>query len=79
MKYYLTKTVTKEVDINFEDLYKSSSEENNTNDVDYIYGDILDNFSYYLRKVYNIEVEDEDELDVISDDFGNWMEKEKGL
>lgn len=79
MKYYITRTITEEVDINFEDLYKSSSEENNTNDVDYIYGDILDNFSYYLRKVYNIEVEDEDELDVISDDFGNWMEKEKGL
>lgn len=79
MKYYITRTITEEVDINFEDLYKSSSEENNTNDVDYIYGDILDNFSYYLRKVYNIEVEDEDELDVINEDFGNWMEKEKGL
>ena len=79
MKYYLTKTITEEVDIDFNDLYNKASETLSTDNVDYIYTDIMDNLSYYLYIVYGVEVEDEDELSIIEKDFGDWMETKKGL
>ena len=79
MKYYLTKTITEEVDINFNDLYNKASETLSTDNVDYIYTDIMDNLSYYIYRVYGVEVEDEDELSIIEKDFGDWMETKKGL
>ena len=79
MKYYLTKTITEEVDIDFNDLYNKASETLSTDNVDYIYTDIMDNLSYYLYIVYGVEVEDENELSTIEKDFGDWMETEKGL
>ena len=79
MKYYLTKTITEEVDIDFNDLYNKASETLSTDNVDYIYTDIMDNLSYYIYIVYGVEVEDEDELSIIEEDFGAWMETEKGL
>ena len=79
MKYYLTKTITEEVDIDFNDLYNKASETLSTDNVDYIYTDIMDNLSYYLYIVYGVEVEDENELSTIEKDFGDWMETKKGL
>lgn len=79
MKYYLTKTITEEVDIDFNDLYNKASETLSTDNVDYIYTDIMDNLSYYLYIVYGVEVEDENELSIIEKDFGDWMETKKGL
>ena len=79
MKYYLTKVITEEVDIDFNDLYNKASETLSTDNVDYIYTDIMDNLSYYLYIVYGVEVEDEDELSIIEKDFGDWMETKKGL
>ena len=79
MKYYLTKTITEEVDIDFNDLYNKASETLSTDNVDYIYTDIMDNLSYYIYIVYGVEVEDEDELSIIEKDFGDWMETKKGL
>ena len=79
MKYYLTKTITEEVDIDFNDLYNKASETLSTDNVDYIYTDIMDNLSYYLYIVYGVEVEDENELSIIEKDFGDWMETNKGL
>lgn len=79
MKYYLTKTITEEVDIDFNDLYNKASETLSTDNVDYIYTDIMDNLSYYLYIIYGVEVEDEDELFIIEEDFGDWMETKKGL
>ena len=79
MKYYLTKTITEEVDIDFNDLYNKASETLSTDNVDYIYTDIMDNLSYYIYIIYGVEVEDEDELSIIEKDFGDWMETKKGL
>ena len=79
MKYYLTKTITEEVDIDFNDLYNKASETLSTDNVDYIYTDIMDNLAYYIYIVYGVEVEDEDDLPIIEKDFGAWMETEKGL
>ena len=79
MKYYLTKTITEEVDIDFNDLYNKASETLSTDNVDYIYTDIMDNLAYYIYIVYGVEVEDEDDLPIIEKDFGTWMETEKGL
>lgn len=79
MKYYLTKIITEEVDIDFNDLYNKASETLSTDNVDYIYTDIMDNLSYYLYIVYGVEVEDENELSIIEKDFGDWMETKKGL
>ena len=79
MKYYLTKTITEEVDIDFNDLYNKASETLSTDNVDYIYTDIMDNLAYYIYTVYGVEVEDEDDLPIIEKDFGAWMETEKGL
>lgn len=79
MKYYLTKVITEEVDIDFNDLYNKASETLSTDNVDYIYTDIMDNLSYYLYIIYGVEVEDEDELSIIEKDFGDWMETKKGL
>ena len=79
MKYYLTKTITEEVDIDFNDLYNKASEILSTDNVDYIYTDIMDNLAYYIYIVYGVEVEDEDDLPIIEKDFGTWMETEKGL
>ena len=79
MKYYLTKTITEEVDIDFNDLYNKASETLSTNNADYIYTDIMDNLSYYIYIVYGVEVEDEDELSIIEKDFGDRMETKKGL
>ena len=79
MKYYLTKTITEEVDIDFNDLYNKASETLSTDNVDYIYTDIMDNLSYYIYIVYGVEVEDEDDLPIIEKDVGAWMETEKGL
>ena len=79
MKYYLTKTITEEVDIDFNDLYNKASETLSTDNVDYIYTDIMDNLAYYIYTVYGVEVEDEDELSIIEKDFGDWMETKKGL
>lgn len=79
MKYYLTKTITEEVDIDFNDLYNKASETLSTDNVDYIYTDIMDNLSYYLYIIYGVEVEDEDELSIIEEDFGDWMETKKEL
>lgn len=79
MKYYLTKTITEEVDIDFNDLYNKASETLSTDNVDYIYTDIMDNLSYYIYIVYGVEVEDENELSIIEKDFGDWMETKKGL
>ena len=41
MKYYLTKVITEEVDIDFNDLYNKASETLSTDNVDYIYTDIM--------------------------------------
>ena len=79
MKYYLTKTITEEVDIDFNDLYNKASEILSTDNVDYIYTDIMDNLAYYIYIVYGVEVEDEDDLPIIEKDFGAWMKTEKGL
>ena len=79
MKYYLTKVITEEVDIDFNDLYNKASETLSTDNVDYIYTDIMDNLTYYIYIVYGVEVEDEDDLPIIEKDFGAWMETEKGL
>ena len=79
MKYYLTKVITEEVDIDFNDLYNKASETLSTDNVDYIYTDIMDNLAYYIYIVYGVEVEDEDDLPIIEKDFGAWMETEKGL
>ena len=79
MKYYLTKVITEEVDIDFNDLYNKASEILSTDNVDYIYTDIMDNLAYYIYIVYGVEVEDEDDLPIIEKDFGAWMETEKGL
>ena len=79
MKYYLTKTITEEVDIDFNDLYNKASETLSTDNVDYIYTDIMDNLAYYIDIVYGVEAEDEDDLSIIEKDFGAWMETEKGL
>ena len=79
MKYYLTKVITEEVDIDFNDLYNKASETLSTDNVDYIYTDIMDNLAYYIYTVYGVEVEDEDDLPIIEKDFGAWMETEKGL
>ena len=78
-KYYLTKVITEEVDIDFNDLYNKASETLSTDNVDYIYTDIMDNLAYYIYIVYGVEVEDEDDLPIIEKDFGAWMETEKGL
>ena len=79
MKYYLTKVITEEVDIDFNDLYNKASETLSTDNVDYIYTDIMDNLAYYIYIVYGVKVEDEDDLPIIEKDFGAWMETEKGL
>ena len=79
MKYYLTKVITEEVDIDFNDLYNKASETLSTDNVDYIYTDIMDNLAYYIYIVYGVEVEDEDDLPIIEKDFGAWMETEKGV
>ena len=79
MKYYLTKVITEEVDIDFNDLYNKASETLSTDNVDYIYTDIMDNLAYYIYIVYGVEVEDEDDLPIIEKDFGAWMKTEKGL
>ena len=79
MKYYLTKVITEEVDIDFNDLYNKASETLSTNNADYIYTDIMDNLAYYIYIVYGVEVEDEDDLPIIEKDFGDWMETKKGL
>ena len=79
MKYYLTKTITEEVDIDFNDLYNKASETLSTDNVDYIYTDIMDNLAYYIDIVYGVEAEDEDALSIIEEDFGAWMKTEKGL
>ena len=79
MKYYLTKVITEEVDIDFNDLYNKASETLSTDNVDYIYTDIMDNLAYYIDIVYGVEAEDEDALSMIEEDFGAWMKTEKGL
>ena len=79
MKYYLTKVITEEVDIDFNDLYNKASETLSTDNVDYIYTDIMDNLAYYIDIVYGVEAEDEDALSIIEKDFGDWMETKKGL
>ena len=79
MKYYLTKVITEEVDIDFNDLYNKASETLSTDNVDYIYTDIMDNLAYYIDIVYGVEAEDEDDLSIIEKDFGDWMKTEKGL
>ena len=79
MKYYLTKVITEEVDIDFNDLYNKASETLSTDNVDYIYTDITDNLAYYIDIVYGVEAEDEDALSIIEEDFGAWMKTEKGL
>ena len=79
MKYYLTKVITEEVDIDFNDLYNKASETLSTDNVDYIYTDIMDNLAYYIDIVYGVEAEDEDALSIIEEDFGAWMETKKGL
>ena len=79
MKYYLTKVITEEVDIDFNDLYNKASETLSTDNVDYIYTDIMDNLAYYIDIVYGVEAEDEDDLSIIEKDFGDWMETKKGL
>ena len=79
MKYYLTKVITEEVDIDFNDLYNKASETLSTDNVDYIYTDIMDNLAYYIDIVYGVEAEDEDALSIIEKDFGAWMKTEKGL
>ena len=79
MKYYLTKVITEEVDIDFNDLYNKASETLSTDNVDYIYTDIMDNLAYYIYIVYGVEAEDEDDLSIIEKDFGDWMETKKGL
>ena len=79
MKYYLTKVITEEVDIDFNDLYNKASETLSTDNVDYIYTDIMDNLAYYIDIVYGVEAEDEDSLSIIEEDFGAWMKTEKGL
>ena len=79
MKYYLTKVITEEVDIDFNDLYNKASETLSTDNVDYIYTDIMDNLAYYIDIVYGVEGEDEDALSIIEEDFGAWMKTEKGL
>ena len=79
MKYYLTKVITEEVDIDFNDLYSKASETLSTDNVDYIYTDIMDNLAYYIDIVYGVEAEDEDALSIIEEDFGAWMKTEKGL
>ena len=79
MKYYLTKVITEEVDIDFNDLYNKASETLSTDNVDYIYTDIMDNLAYYIDIVYGVEAEDEDDLSIIEKDFGAWMKTEKGL
>lgn len=79
MKYYLTKVITEEVDIDFNDLYNKASETLSTDNVDYIYTDIMDNLAYYIDIVYGVEAEDEDALSIIEEDFGAWMKTEKGL
>ena len=79
MKYYLTKVITEEVDIDFNDLYNKASEILSTDNVDYIYTDIMDNLAYYIDIVYGVEAEDEDALSIIEEDFGAWMKTEKGL
>ena len=79
MKYYLTKVITEEVDIDFNDLYNKASETLSTDNVDYIYTDIMDNLAYYIYTAYGVAVEDEDDLPILEKDFGDWMETEKGL
>ena len=79
MKYYLTKVIKEEVDIHFNDLYNKASETLSTDNVDYIYTDIMDNLAYYIDIVYGVEAEDEDALSIIEEDFGAWMKTEKGL
>lgn len=83
MNYCITTVETKDIDLDFQKLYNYISEEDRTNDPNFITEDFCDNTLYYLWNVLRIYIKPSDiieidegnknVLDKMCSDFKEWV------
>lgn len=66
---------TKEIDIDFDKVYKFVEEDTQSHDPGYIHDAFLDNVCYYLEEIYELyDIEDEYFLDAVESSWTSYME-----
>ena len=66
---------TKEIDIDFDELYKIVEEDTKSHDPSYIHDSFLDNICYYLEEIYELyDIEDEYFLDSVGSSWTSYIE-----
>ena len=86
MKFNFTEIKKIEFDIDFQKIYDFIEKEYE-NDPNYnldpwdIHTEFGDNMNYYLKKIYNYDIEDNEDneriMDIIYDEWGNWIQTNK--
>ena len=86
MKFNFTEIKKIEFDIDFQKIYDFIEKEYE-NDPNYnldpwdIHTEFGDNMNYYLKKIYNYDIEDNEDneytMDIIYNEWGNWIQTNK--
>ena len=86
MKFNFTEIKKIELDIDFQKIYDFIEKEYE-NDPNYnldpwsIHTEFGDNMNYYLKKIYNYDIEDNEDneytMDIIYNEWGNWIQTNK--
>lgn len=84
MKFIFTETKEIDFNIDFQDIYNYVKAELEEDDPDYhptkydIHVDFSDNMDYYIKKIYNYEIEDNENnemtIDYIFQEWGKWID-----
>lgn len=75
MKFSYDVITTREVDIDFNEVYKFVAEDTQSHDPAYIHDAFLDNICHYLEEIYRIyDIEDEYFLDSVESSWVSYME-----
>jgi hypothetical protein len=71
MKFTYFELIERPLEINFDEVFEAVSKETSE---DYYYEEFCDNFDYYIRTLYNVELDDECNISLYDEVLGAWEE-----